>query len=361
MVIPAASAKPIVEIGLRLISKLSPHVDKFAGAGAEVVGEAANLAASAADNGSAASVFNGRQFLTNLGILSDLSEFQTHLPSLNGKVSDAQKGLLGQIINSLRTGTGEISAEQTRDLFRTVTDVTLGSETTSVNGNGKIEPEDHVEGANGNVDEANGRGRADKKAEKDKAEGTEGKEPNTDTKTEDDKLFDPIKKILRRELLNKSSWIGFAAEIAKQSGFGSIEDNVEGFIDEYLLTDKFKTALKNSITGEEVDTKGFNKLQEKAFKASSWALWTIDKMPAWSIQYFPLAASVIKFTMPIWSHISFLRKPLGTLYPVIDEVANFLGKFQDETNAIKDAINKMRPKEAPTYASRSNVSEEELD
>lgn len=313
----AGASEPIFVIGTKILQKLTPHLSKFAGVSETVAEEAVgNAAATAADGGQAASVFNGRRFLTDLDLLDELSEFQTHLSSLNGQVDHKQKALIDQIISSLRTGDGEISAPQVRELYKTVFDITCG----------------------GGVDESSkqrNNGSEDKR--------TDGASKGEQAKsTQADDLFDPIKRILRRELIDKSSLAGFAAEIAKQTGFGSIEDNVDGFIDKYLLTDEFKGALRKSILGEEVDTQGFNSLQDKAFKVASWSLWGIDKLPEWSIQYFPLITTVIKFSMPIWTHIPFLRKSLGTLYPVIDEVAKFIGKFQDETRAIKDAMGKMR-------------------
>lgn len=156
-------------------------------------------------------------------------------------------------------------------------------------------------------------------------------------------LADNVKKIIRRELLNKSSWIGLANEIAKQTGMGSIDD-IEKFIDETLITEEFKTQLANSIKGKKVNTEGFNKLQSKAFKVASWGIWAIDKMPSWSIQYFPLLTTGIKFSMPIWTHIPKLNKTLGTLYPFIDEIGAFVGKFQIETDNIKKAVDKIKPK-----------------
>lgn len=191
-----------------------------------------------------------------------------------------------------------------------------------------------------------------------KAEKTDSQPgPQENTASPEEQAFsgivDNVKSIIRRELLNKSSWIGLAAEIAKTTGVGSIDD-VEGFIEKTLVTDDFKAALKNSILGKEVSTEGFSKLQEKAFKVTSWSIWAIDKMPSWSIQYFPMLTTIIKFSMPIWTHIPFLRKPLGTLYPFIDEAANFVGKFQQETESIKGAINTLRGGPAHTLASSEN-------
>ncbi|GEM_PF-6000635 len=331
----------------KLLPELLKHKDQILQAASAVVsttgGEAAAVVDAAHTSGTATagatqSTFNARGILG--GLLGGLAELSGAIP--NSPKYATHKGLLDQIVNTLRANHGEISAPQTRDLLTTLDHLA----------NVPVEAHDTAHG-NGTGDNARTDGVDDSvpPPEVNHAHANTSGDPF-------DVLTGSVKQILRRELQNKSSLMGIAAEFAQRAGI-SIDGNVDKFIDEYLLTPRFQAELKNSILGQPTNTEDFNPVQAKAFKVTGWSLWAIDKLPPFAIQYFPLAATVIKFTMPIWSHISFLRKPLGTLYPVIDEVAQFLGKFQDETKAIKDSITRMRP--APTVETGGSPRQSEAE
>ncbi len=335
-------------IAQRILPELVKHKDQILQAAEAVVstteGEAAvvNSARSSGTTTTAApqSTFNARGILG--GLLGGLAELSGAIPS--GPEYAKHKGLLDQVVNTLRANHGEISGPQTRDLLTTLDHLA----------NVPAEDADHHTASAGGAGDNARTDTVDDKApppEVDQAQANTSGDPF-------DVLTGSVKQILRRELLNKSSLMGIAAEFAQRAGI-SIEGNVDGFIDQYLLTPRFQTELKNSILGQPTNTEDFNPIQAKAFKVTGWSLWAIDKLPGIAIQYFPLASTIIKFTMPIWSHISFLRKPLGTLYPVIDEVAQFLGKFQDETKIIKDSMARMRP--APTVETGGSPRQSEAE
>lgn len=297
-----------------LLAKLLPHAEKFF----SVVEKAPNLASvtttTAADGGVAKVIFNTRQLFDELGILPDLESLSV---SLNSQATEVQKKLFSHISAAIKVQNGEITVEQGRDLLNTLGEIGFPSTTgTSASSSSKTTESQEEDSKQGSLDE---------------------KMLDTDPFGY---LTGNITKILRRELINKSSWLGLAAEIADKTGLGSLKD-IEGFINNKLLTPEFKDALKKSILGQTIDAK-FEGLQGKSFKVLSWSLWTIDKMPVWSIQYIPLVTTILKFAMPIWTHIPYINKILGTAYPVIDEVSQFFGKFVQETEASKKAMAKIK-------------------
>lgn len=347
MISPATVAT-FQAIAGKLLPKLLEHKDQILQAASAVVsttgGEAAAVVDAAHTSGTATtaatqSTFNARGILG--GLSGDLAELFGAVPERPEYVK--HKGLLSQVINTLKANHGEISGPQTKDLLETIQHLA----------NVPTEAADHhTASAGGAGDNARTVDDSPPPPEADQSHANTSGDPFAD-------LTKSVKQILRRELQNKSSLMGIAAEFAQRAGI-SIEGNVDGFIDQYLLTPRFQAELKNSILGQPTNTEDFNPIQAKAFKVTGWSLWAIDKLPGFAIQYFPLAATVIKFTMPIWSHISVLRKPLGTLYPVIDEVAQFLGKFQDETKAIKDSITRMKPTPTVETGGAPHQSEAEL-
>lgn len=317
------------EIATSLIQKLSPYKEQFLKATEEIAESASavdanNVHATVDDNGASKATFDARNVLDKhlLGIQNILS----HSIGRSSPTTLVQKQKLADIFKKIRKP-GNIDPTVGLELIEILEEIQKNGVPERDQNKTKEAP--HVD-AQENQKEQNAQPQS---AEQKLNEDSVGF------------LADNVKKIMRRELLNKSSWIGLANEIAKRTGMGSIDD-VEKFIDKNLMTEKFKEGLKNSILGKKIDDKDFNPLQSKAFTVASWSILAIDKMPSLLIQYFPLLTTAIKFSMPIWTHIPKLNKTLGTLYPFIDEIGAFVGKFQEETDNIKKAVGRIKSEEA---------------
>lgn len=321
--------------------------------GVEVV--SAVSSASTNDNGASQSTHHAKQAF--LGPLEEL------IVCLNGHDSE-RKDLLMRLAGVLRDPNIELQEGHKTEL-RGIIEGMMESAAQPANGNGTDHGTRAAEAENIETDaKKDGPEKAadaDSTDSPDQKGGTIDDKSKTKTKTGTGPNIDGnpfgfltanIKKILRRELLNKASWMGMAAEVAKTTGVASIDD-VESFVDG-LMDNKFMAALENSILGREVSTEGFNKLQEKAFKITKWSVWVVDKMPTWGIQYFPMVSTALKFSMPVWTHIPLLNKALSTAFPFLDEFAGFLGKFQDESGAIKNAIGKIKGQNNPSVGSTSS-------
>lgn len=324
----------VQKLASTLLGKLVQHKDALLkaiqGAGAVattiegVVGTGETVASASttgvADGGAAKSVLDTKALFS--GHLGDLA---TLLSSLSGEASSPHAAQLKQLVQIFQTGNGAVDPKHGIELLDLLGQIATPTSTT----------EEHKPGTAERTDSP----LLDKEDQR-PAINSDGGEPFAIVR-------DNLVKIFRRELMNKGTLPGLAAQLAQSAGFGDITKDLPGFIDKYILTKPFQDALKASILGQEVKTEGFHPVQEKAFKVASWGMWAIDKMPTWSIQYFPMVTTVIKFSMPIWSHIPKLNKLLGTFYPFIDEIAQFVGKFQDETAAIKTAIGQMRQEAQP--------------
>ncbi len=177
-----------------------------------------------------------------------------------------------------------------------------------------------------------------------------------------------IKNILIRELKDKSSLLGLAQEVLKGAkgmglggmipeGLSKLED-LGSFLDELVLTDKFKSSLAQSIRGEkvDVDSLGFNEFQKHAYKVADWSVWAINKLPSVAINYFPLLVNVMKWSLPFGRIIPIFGHVIPKVYPILDEVSKFIGKFQLEAEGIQKASSLIRgetvqpaskPEEAP--------------
>lgn len=186
-----------------------------------------------------------------------------------------------------------------------------------------------------------------------------------------DYLFSQVEAILSRELKDSSSFIGLASKAISSAKQMGAEDKVPdavrhianpvGFLRQHVLDPKFKTAIVKSIQGKEVDVDsvGFTDIQKKAYKVTSWSLWAINKLPAPVIEFFPLVVNVMKWALPFARFIPGLGAIISTTYPVLDEMAKFIGKFQMETEGIQKASKLIRgEKVEEDKAEKTEASEE---
>lgn len=178
-----------------------------------------------------------------------------------------------------------------------------------------------------------------------------GEEVKKDSKPDENDPFssltENLKKILERELKNKASCFGMFAEIAGKFGFNGIKELQEK-IDKDLFTDDFKDALSNCLKGEDVNVEGLSDLQKKVFPAFKWGLWAVDKLPPFALKYAPMLGTITTWSLPILTHIPFLGKKVATVFPIIKEVTDFLGKFQSETENIRTAIKEIKGEKPET-------------
>lgn len=187
-----------------------------------------------------------------------------------------------------------------------------------------------------------------------------------------DSLVTNIRDVLVREVKGSSTLFGMAqraVSAAKSAGITlpkSLEgmDDIGKVLDSLVLTDDFKSSLERSIKGERVDFQGASELQTRAFQIINWGVWSINKLPKVAIEYFPLAVNVMKWAMPFAHFIPGLGRLLSTTYPILDEVAKVIDKFQVEAENIRTACSAIKGESSnhsqSTKAETAQVVEPEL-
>lgn len=179
---------------------------------------------------------------------------------------------------------------------------------------------------------------------------TQTQTANTSSSTHLDSLIGNIRDVLVREVKGSSTLFGMAqraVSAAKNMGIplpesiSKVED-IGKVLDELVLTDNFKSSLESSIKGEKVDFQGSSELQTKAFQIINWGIWSINKLPKIAIEYFPLAVNALKWAMPVARFIPVFGSVLCTTYPILDEVAKVIDKFQVEAENIRTACSAIK-------------------
>lgn len=186
------------------------------------------------------------------------------------------------------------------------------------------------------------------------------------TSTHLDSLVANIRDVLVREVKGSSTLFGMAQRaVGAAKGMGiTLPKSLEGMedigkvLDSLVLTDTFKSSLERSIKGERIDFQGSNELQTRAFQIINWGVWSINKLPKVAIEYFPLAVNVMKWAMPVARFIPFIGGVLCTAYPVLDEVAKVIDKFQVEAENIRTACTAIKGEKSNNTEAASETNTE---
>jgi hypothetical protein len=307
----------------KLLPELLKHKDQIlqaAEAASSVISTTegdAGVVNAARSSGSAtagnASTFNARGILG--GLLGDLSELSGAIPK-DDKYAQ-HRGLLDQVVNTLKANHGEISGPQTRDLLDTIQHLANEPVDSGVQGN--------VQGDNGAP------------AELPKADS-----PKNDT----DVVLENLLGFINTKLTKKNghfymalNWLGGPLNgIFKAMGMEfrlPSPEELPGKVQELIVNNKeFNSALRAVIENKEVDTSNMGTVQKWSLSGAKKLLGYLAKSPQTVLDSAPQAGYALRYgsgiIIPFIRKIPIVGSLLAIAYPFVADELSLAGEIKEK-------------------------------
>lgn len=300
--------------------------------------------------GDSKSTFNARGILGSL--LGDLAELSGAIPK-DDKYAQ-HRGLLDQIVNTLKANHGEISGPQTRDLLQTVQHLA----------NEPVHPVDHDASGAAN-------------------DGTttvplEGESTGTG-KGDTDVVLENLLGFINTKLTKRNghfymalNWLGGPLNsIFKALGLEfrlPSPEELPGKVQELIVNNKdFNNALRAAIENREVDTSSMNTMQKWSLSGAKKLLGFLAKNPEGVLEGAPQAGYALKYgsglIIPFIKKIPFVGSLLAIAYPFVADELSIAGELKEKeylTNILGVLAKYHKPQDTVETGGSPRQSEEEL-
>ncbi len=157
-------------------------------------------------------------------------------------------------------------------------------------------------------------------------------------------ITDRIIMILINEAMARGSYINLAISIARLNPIWDVPDEYDltQYLKKQVLTEDFRTCLKESVKGNKVRTDKLNPLQKKFFSLANYIIRLLCIMPEFLIKWLPRTGKVTKLCVNIVHQTPVFGPLITSFIGPIDEIINMVRVYGEQIKYIRKVAKEAR-------------------